>query len=92
MEHEVKLSIFSKLNPIVSGTSFPESPRWRPDWAQLGLECWRMQRAVGTRTQPLLTTITTLGVGPLTSRCTMPNRWLYIFESPRDAAASAAAP
>lgn len=37
-----------------------------------------------SHTHPLLTTITTLGVGPLTSRCTMPNRWLYIFESPQD--------
>lgn len=35
-------------------------------------------------THLVLTTITTLGVGPLTSRCTTPNRWLYIFKSPRD--------
>lgn len=35
-------------------------------------------------THLVLTTITTLGVGPLTSRCTMPNRWRYIFESPWD--------
>lgn len=41
-------------------------------------------------THPVLTTITTLGVGPLTSRCTMPNRWLYIFESLGMGAASAA--
>lgn len=34
-------------------------------------------------TYPVLTTITTLGVGPLTSLCTMPNRWLYILELPR---------
>ena len=34
-------------------------------------------------TYPVLTTITTLGVGPLTSLCTMPNRWLYILEPPR---------
>lgn len=31
----------------------------------------------------LALTITTLGVGPLTSLCTMPNRWLYILELPR---------
>lgn len=31
----------------------------------------------------VLTMITTLGVGPLTSLCTMPNRWLYILELPR---------
>lgn len=41
-------------------------------------------------THPVLTTITTLGVGPLTSRCMMPNRWLYIFESLGMGAASAA--
>lgn len=35
-------------------------------------------------THLVLTTITTLGVGPLTSRCTMPNRWLYIFKFPQD--------
>ena len=29
--------------------------------------------------RPVLTTITALGVGPLISRCTIPNRWLYIF-------------
>lgn len=30
----------------------------------------------------LLTMITALGVGPLNSLGTMPNRWLYIFKSP----------
>lgn len=59
-------------------------PRWRPGWAQLDLECSRMLKAVGTRTHPMLTTDTTLGVGPLTSRCMMPNLWLYIFEYPPD--------
>lgn len=88
MEHEAKLCFF-ETQPLVSAPVFP---RWRPDWAPLGPKCWRMQNAAGTRTHALLTTITTLGVGPLTSRCTMPNRWLYIFEAPRDGAAAVAVP
>lgn len=40
-------------------------------------------------TPPALTTTTTLGVGPLTSRCTVPNRWLYMAASPQGAGSAA---
>lgn len=42
-----------------------------------------LRRSLPPTPRLVLTTITALGVGPLISRCTIPNRWLYIFECPQ---------
>lgn len=75
----------SKIQPTASGPCFPLEP-WQG--ARLGSARPGVregaERGGIPHTHLVLTTITTLGVGPLTSRCTMPNRWLYIFKSPWD--------
>lgn len=70
-----------KTQTTASGTCFLErTPCWGP---RLGwvLRWGKIQKTVDPpHTYPVLTTITTLGVGPNLSLCTMPNRWLYILE------------